>query len=106
MAKGENKMTIDGLAAMMRRTMASKEDIVELRAEVATKKDLERFATKDDLARVEQKIQHKMDVGFAGVNSRLDLVREDMNDLPTMREELDDFRNRLDRVEQKVGLAR
>ena len=90
MAKNkQNNMTIGDLAEMIQRTMVSKED-------------LKVFAIKEDL----KKLEHRMDIGFIGVNTRIDLIREDMSDMPTMREELDDFRHRLGRVEQKVGLAK
>ena len=46
-----------------------------------------------------------MDIGFTGVNVLIDLVRESINGLPTVREELDDFCGRLHWVEEKV-LAR
>lgn len=89
---------------MMQRTMASKEDLKslatkaeleEIRAEMATKEDLKRLATKAE-----------MEAGFFAVNRRIDLLREDVSDIPTMREELHGFRKRLERVEHKVGLAR
>ena len=44
--------------------------------------------------------------GFQHVNARLDTIREDTADLPAMREELRDLRTRVDRLEQKVGLAK
>ena len=77
------KTTIDDLAAMI-------------------KHGFDQTATKDDLHALEQKV----DAGFQHVNARLDSIREDMSDLPTMREELHDLRQRLDRVEQKVGLVK
>ena len=50
------KLTIDDLAVMMQRTMASKEDMAQLRTEMASKEDVKPFATKDDLHRLEQKM--------------------------------------------------
>lgn len=79
----EKITTIEGLAELIQRTMASKEDIAQLRTELRT----------------------EMQNGFFAVNRRIDLLHEDLSDLPTMREELQDFRQRLKRVEQKVGLA-
>ncbi len=75
--------TIEGLAELMQRTMASKEDV----------------------KRLEQKLEQKIDAGFLAVNRRIDLIREDISDFPTMREGLQDFRQRLERVELKVGIA-
>ena len=97
MAKeNNNKVTLESLAGMVNRRFD----------EMASKEDLKAFATKEDLKKFEQKLEHKMDVGFIGVNARIDLIREDISDLPTIREELDDFRHRLGRVEQKVGLVK
>lgn len=94
----KKSMTIDDLAALMQRTMASKEDLERF----ATKEDLERFATKEDFRRLEQKV----DSGFFAVNSRIDSLHNDISDLPDMREELQDLGIRMDRVERKVGVAR
>jgi len=41
--------------------------------------------------------------GFHAVNRRLDLLHEDISDLPDIREELKDHDERLVRVEHKVG---
>lgn len=90
-------MTTDDLAALMQRTMASKEDLKRF----ATKDDLERFATKEDFRQLEQ----KMDAGFFAVNTRIDLLRDDISDLPDIREEVQDLGVRMDRVERKVGIA-
>ena len=68
----ESITTIEGLAILIQTTMASKEDIAAVRAEMATKKDL---------ARLEQKV----DDGFRYVNARLDIIREDISDLPEIR---------------------
>lgn len=64
---------------MIQRTMASKEDLQALRTEM-----------KD---------------GFFTVNRRIDLLHEDISDLPDIREEVKDHDERLARVERKVGLA-
>ena len=77
---------------------ATKEDLKPF----ATKDDLKDLATKAELARVEQKV----DDGFRAVNSRLDLIREDIADLPHIREEPQDLRQRLVLVEKKVGLTK
>ena len=89
--------TIDGLAEMIQRTMASKEDLAVLRSEMASK---------EDLNALRNQLEQKMDAGFFAVNRRMDLLHEDLSDLPTIREALQDFRQRLERVEKKVGLAR
>ncbi len=90
-------MTIEDLAEIMQRTMASKED-------------LRQFVTKDDITQLHTDIQElrtelhtEMQDGFRGVNRRIDLLREDISDLPDIREELKDHDERLVRVERKVG---
>ena len=84
------KTTIEDLAAMIKHGFDA----------TATKEDF--HALKDDLHVLDQKV----DAGFQHVNARLDSIRNDMSDPPTMREELHDLRQRLDRVEQKVGLVK
>lgn len=86
--------TIEGLAEMIQRTMASKED-------------LQRFATKEDMQEIRAEMATKadMEAGFFAVNRRIDLLHEDISDLPDIREAVKDYDKRLTRVEQNVGLA-
>ncbi len=103
-------MTIDDLAALMQRTMASKEDLERFATKedlerFATKEDLERFATKEDLKTLGYKLEQKMDAGFFAVNSRIDSLHNDISDLPDIREGLQDLGVRMDRVERKVGVT-
>ena len=95
MAKKIN--TIGDLAAMIQRTTASKEDLVELKTEL-----------KGDIAqmRTEMATKTEMRDGFHAVNRRIDLLREDISDLPDIREEVKELGERLTRVERKVGAAR
>ena len=89
------KMTIEQLAAMIQNTMASKEDLKPL-------------ATKEGLRTLEQKVdtlEQKVDTGFQHVNARLDAIRDDISDVPAMREELHDLRRRVEHLEQKAGRA-
>ena len=93
-AEENNSMTIDDLAVMVKRGFD----------QTATKEDLKRFATKEDFHALER----KMDAGFFAVNSRIDLLREDISDLPDIREavqNIPDIKERLVRVERKVGFA-
>lgn len=76
----ETITTIEDLAARIQRTMASKEDL--------------------------QHLERKMDDGFFAVNRRIDLLHEDISDLPDIRDELTDLGVRMDRREQKVGLVK
>ncbi|MDP3779181.1 MAG: hypothetical protein Q8R30_04025 [bacterium] len=66
--KKKNTVTIDELALMVKRGFD----------QTATKKDLEQFATKEDLAQLRTEMQD----GFRGVNRRIDLLHEDISDLP------------------------
>lgn len=43
------------------------------------------------------------DDNFRHVNARLDRVRDDISDVPTMREELHELRERVGRIERKVS---
>jgi len=107
------KITIENLAAMVKRGFD----------QTATKDDLKELATKAEFIHLEQKVdgleqkvdgleqkvdglEQKMEDGFRGVNRRIDLLREDISDLPDIREELTDLGKRMDRVEHKVGLTR
>lgn len=89
--------TIEDLAAMIQRTMASKEELQAFRMEMATK---------GDLRRLEQTLEQKMEDGFRAVNRRIDLLHEDISDLPDIREEVQDYDERIARVERKVGFAK
>lgn len=46
------------------------------------------------------------DDNFRHVFARLDKIREDISDLPTIREELHNLSQRVDRLERKAGAAR
>lgn len=109
----EDITTIEGLATLIQRTMASKEDLKGLATkedleQFATKEDLKQLATKEDLHLLERKLEQKVDAGFLAVNSRIDSLREDISDLPDIREAVQDVQNmdeRLVRVEHKLGFA-
>ena len=87
--KKKNTITIDELALMVKRGFD----------QTATKEDLMQCATKEDLMQLRTEMQD----GFRGVNRRIDLLHEDISDLPDIREELKDHDGRLMRVERKVG---
>lgn len=76
-------MTIEDLAEMINRTMASKEDL------------------KESLKKLEQ----RMDDRFDHVDARLDTIEHDVSDLPEMRQELVNIDERLTKVELKVAHA-
>ena len=48
-------------------------------------------------------LRTEMQNGFHAVNHRLDLLHEDISDLPDIREERKDHDERLVRMERKVG---
>lgn len=114
----EKISTIEDLAALIQRTIASKEDIQGFATKedlqgFATKKDLEAFATKEDLEAlatkedlkllatkeelktlaakeellgVEMGLRAEMRDGFSSIHARLDFIREEISDLPSLRE--------------------
>ena len=52
------------------------------------------------------KLEQKVEEGFLAVNRRLDLLHDDISDLPAIREELKDHDERLVRVERKVSMRK
>ena len=90
------KMTIEQLAAMIEKTMASKEDLKSL-------------ATKEDLQAFKQEVGvrfERVDAQFDHVNAWLDSIHHDISDLPIMRNELHDLRCHAETLEQKAGRGR
>lgn len=69
-----------------------------------------RFAEVDKkiivLAEIVAKFARSTEENFRHVNARLDRIRDDIADLPAMREELYDLRGRVERLERKVGAAK
>ncbi len=104
------KITIEGLALMVKRGFdqtATKDDLKRFATkdelkQFATKEDLERFATKEDI----HKLERRMEDNFWGVNKRLDLLHEDISDLPEIREEVRNLGTRVVRLEKKIGLVK
>lgn len=83
------KITIEDLAVMVNRgfteiekKMATKDDIAQVRTEMATKADLAQLRT-------------EMRDGFFAVNRRIDILHEDISDLPDIREAVQDHDKRL-----------
>lgn len=85
--KKKNTITIDKLALMIKHGFD----------QTATKNDLE-----EGLTQLEEKMEEKMENGFYAVNRRIDLLHEDLSDIPDIRDELKDHDARLTRVERKV----
>ena len=95
----KKKFTIDDLAVMVKKGFD----------QTATKDDLLRLATREEVRAITTRLdglEQKVDAGFFAVNRRIDLLHEDISDLPAMREELHGLRKRVERVERKVGLVR
>ena len=88
----KKKITIEDLARMVSGGFTEIEKKVEQsRIEVEKKVEQSRIETQD---------------GLRAVNRRIDLLREDLSDLPDIREELKDHDERLTHVERKVGLPK
>jgi len=85
----KKNITLDDLAVMVKHGFD----------EVHTRLD----ATNTELLTVKKDLTQKMDEGFFAVNRRLDLLHEDISDLPAIREELKDLDERFVRIERKVA---
>ena len=91
--------TIEDLAVMVKHGF----DEVHERLD-ATNERIDRTAT--ELLAVKKDLTQKMEEGFLAVNRRLDLLHDDISDLPAIREELKDHDERLVRVERKVSMRK
>jgi Skp family chaperone for outer membrane proteins len=83
------KMTIEDLAVIVKHGF----DDMQQR--------FDQSATKEDFRQLEQRIEtvkQKLDASFQHVNARLDRIRDDIADLPAIREELEDLRQRVERL--------
>lgn len=92
----KNKMTIEDLATMVLKGFKG----VYQRLDGLEKKTEKRFA---ELAEAITNLAKATDDNFRHVNMLLDRVRDDISDLPVMREELRTLRTRVERVERKVA---
>ncbi len=90
------KTTIDDLAAMTQRGFTDVEQRLGERMDRGFKL----------LESGLQVLAKQMREGFQSVSARLDTIREDISDLPTMREELHDLRQRVEQLEHKAGVAK
>ncbi len=102
----KKKMTLDDLAVMVaegfneiHEKMATKDDIVAIRAEMATKDDIvairAEMATKDDIKDLKKDIQ-LLQFGQENIQLRLDSMAPNF--------EVKTLRTRVERLEQKVGI--
>jgi hypothetical protein len=90
--------TLEDLAIMVKHGF---DEVHERLDQTATKTEL--LAVKTEILIVKKDLTQKMEEGFFAVNRRLDLLHEDISDLPAIREELKDHDERLVHVERKVG---
>lgn len=111
----KRKMTIEDLALLVKKGFdhtASKEEIFSFKKETGTRfAEVDtRFAEVDkrfaEMTEAITKLAKVVEENFRHVFARLDKIRGDISDLPAMREELHDLRQRVDRLERKVGAAR
>ena len=91
----KKKITIEDLAVMVNKGFSG----VSQRLDDIEKRTEKRFG---DLTEAITKLTKATDDNFRHVNFRLDRVRDDVSDLPMMREELRVLRNRVERLERKA----
>src|SRR5687767_10431536 len=77
-----------------------RDDMVTMRDQMATKSDLEELATKSDLARVESRLEAKMDAGFAAVRGDIEQVQLRVDSIERA------LRARLDQMETEISRLR
>lgn len=115
MAKKKKIITLDELARRMERgfqVTASKSDVTQLIEDLAriVKLGFDDTASKQELGA----LRHRMEVGFSAVADEFNLVRGDLRELKLTRDiisravagEIAEIRNRVSRIERKVGLAK
>ena len=112
------KLTLETLAQMIKHGFdqtATKDDVVGLtrRADGLEVKigGLEQKvgSLEQKVGSLEQKVgslEQKMDEGFYAVNRRIDLLHDDLSDIPDIREEVKEHDLRIGRLERKAGTAR
>lgn len=94
----KKNMTIEDLAQMIKRGFdetATKAEIQHVDERLTT---LEHRVT--ELGQHMTGLEQNVADGFAHVNARLDRIRDDIADLPAIREELKDLRQRVERLER------
>lgn len=104
----KKKITLEILAGMVKRGFdeTAKKADVDKRFEAVDK----RFELVDrrleNLTQALIRFIRATDDNFRHVNARLDRIRDDISDLPVIREELRGLRSRVERLERKAGAAR
>ena len=74
--------------------------IESMRDQMATKSDLEQMATKSDLKRLEERLEAKMEAGFAAVRGDIEQTHLRLDSVERV------MSSRVDRVETELGRVR
>lgn len=93
---GQRRITPDGLAAMTARGFSDMEGRLTERMDRGF----------GELAAAIVQLTKTVEEGFRHVNARLDLIEQDVSDLPAIREELQELRQRVELLEKKVGVTK
>jgi len=86
--------------------LVTKDDLKKAVINLATKKDLEKFATKDDLKNAVKYLPTKTEFynTMDKVMGELQTVREEITILSDMKRQVNDYEDRLETVEEKLGI--
>ena len=87
---------------------ATKDDVARLTQQVdGLEQKMDGLEGKtDSLAQKTMSLEQRMEDGFRAVNRRLDLIHDDISDLPDIREEVQAHDVRIARLERKAGIAK
>ena len=81
-----------------------------IKERMATKDDLQQFATKDDVrAIVEEVVDEKLrpiHASLADINRRLDTIQESYSNLKGVTKEIDEIRDEVRAIEKHLGIER
>ncbi|MFY9463019.1 MAG: hypothetical protein WAP52_02430 [Candidatus Sungiibacteriota bacterium] len=98
--------TIEDLAEMIQRTMASKEDLRTMASKEDLKEAVAPLATKVELRALETRMGG-LDARMDNLDARVMLLQSDVSDIKedmVYRHEFDDARDRIKYVERKLGI--
>ena len=106
MPKQKNSMTIEKLAGITQRGFVDLEDRLGIRIDrLENRMDELQAEVREGFKTLITQIQTLAKImreGFQHVNARIDTIHHDISDLPAIREELHDLRQRVDKLERKV----
>jgi predicted nucleic acid-binding Zn-ribbon protein len=86
--------------------MVTKEDIAEIRAEMATKKDLTKYATKDDVRTIISEEIRPIHAELADIRRDLDDLRSRVANIAGYGKEIDHALERIAAIEKHLGIGR